>query len=122
MELGGSQDGGREKLEQPRAQGYGGAHNDALGHPPAWVTSGVHGGVKKVVGGLLKGGQHQHTVLHLCDAKAGDAQHGTPVRHDVCQQLGVAEVHVDGVVHVRVNELLDDKAVGRGGGRGGGGG
>jgi len=31
--------------------------------------------IEEVVGGLLERGQHEHAVLHLGDAKPGDAQH-----------------------------------------------
>lgn len=54
----------------------------------------MQGRVKEVVCCLLKGGQHEHAVLHLGNAKAGDAQHlaleeGGKGKMAVLEELGV---------------------------------
>lgn len=41
----------------------------------------MEGRIKQVISGLLKGGQHEHAVLHLGNAKPGDAQHLALQRH-----------------------------------------
>ena len=61
-------------LEQSRADGHGDAHDDALAHSLNLVLPAVHCRVKQVVRGLLKGREHEHAVLHLGNAEAGDAK------------------------------------------------
>lgn len=56
---------------------HGYAHNDGLADPHHVVHPPMDGCVEKVVGGLLKARGVQHTVLHLGNAKARDAQHLT---------------------------------------------
>jgi hypothetical protein len=37
----------------------------------------VDGCIKEMVGGLLEGRKHEHTLLHLCNAEASNAKHLT---------------------------------------------
>ena len=62
-----------QELHQPRADPHGDAHDDALGDARDDVLLAVVGRVEEVVRGLLEGGQHQHALLHLGQAVAGDA-------------------------------------------------
>ena len=61
-------------FEDASACGHGGAHDDGLANPCDIISTSVQGCIEQVVCGLLKGRQRQHAVLHLGDAKAGDAQ------------------------------------------------
>ncbi len=55
----------------------------------------MEGCIKEVVCRLLKGGQHEHAVLHLGNAKSGDAQdlplqstaqHNSPLKLVSCER------------------------------------
>ena len=80
-------------LEETRAHGHGDAHDDGLTHACDVIHSAVQSSIEEVVGCLLKGGQHEHRVLHLGNAKPGDSQHLSLQRwcstseHAHCQQV-----------------------------------
>mmetsp|Transcript_32046 Transcript_32046/g.83004 ORF Transcript_32046/g.83004 Transcript_32046/m.83004 type:complete len:223 (+) Transcript_32046:1-669(+) len=97
-----------QQLEEARARRHGDAHDDGLAHPHNVVHRAPDGGLKQVVCRLFKGGQHQHTVLHLGDAEPGDAQHLALVRHAVCEQHDVALVDGHAVAAHGVLDLRHD--------------
>ena len=69
-----------EQLHEPRSDGHGNAHDDALTHPADLVLLAVVGGVKEVIGRLLEGGEHQDGLLHLGQSVASDAENLAPVK------------------------------------------
>ena len=61
------------QLEEAGPCWHGDTHDDGLAHSCDFIGAAMESSVKEVVGGLLKGRQIQHTVLHLGDAEAGVA-------------------------------------------------
>ena len=65
-------------------------------------------GVEEMVGGLFKGGQHEHGLLHLGQAVAGDAERFAPAGHEVGQEGDVSAIDGHAVAAHGVLDLAHD--------------
>mmetsp|Transcript_48253 Transcript_48253/g.104506 ORF Transcript_48253/g.104506 Transcript_48253/m.104506 type:complete len:416 (-) Transcript_48253:1263-2510(-) len=98
-----------QHLEEARAERDRDAQNDALRHPRNRVHARVHRRLEQVVGGLLKGREHEDALFHLGHAEASDAEHLPSEGHDVGEQRHMARVDVHPVVAHRVLDLVHDR-------------
>mmetsp|Transcript_3177 Transcript_3177/g.7200 ORF Transcript_3177/g.7200 Transcript_3177/m.7200 type:complete len:253 (+) Transcript_3177:84-842(+) len=98
-----------EYVEPASTQLHGFAHDDALADARHGVLPVVEGRLKQMLVGLLERRQHQRRTSHLGNAEATDAQHFTPVGHDVAEEVHVPDVDLQPVRTHRRTDLLDDR-------------
>ena len=97
-----------QDLKETSSKAHRGTKDDTLTDSGTRIDLAMNGGVKQMVGGLLKGGEHHHTVAHLFDTKACDSHHLSLERHDVGQEHHVARVDRHSIQIERQLDLLDD--------------